>query len=59
MEGPKITVENTGYAIFGPPKNVGRWKMPGANTFFFTTQKPRWLTRFLMKHLMQWEWQDG
>lgn len=41
-----------------PPKYVGKWKMPGAPTYFMCTTKPRWLTRFMMKHVMQWEWRD-
>jgi len=47
-----------GWSIQMPPPPVGYWKMPCGMVSFAATKKPRWLTRFLMKHLMQWEWSD-
>lgn len=28
-------------------------------TKFPVRKKPRWLTRFLMKHLLEWKWEDS
>lgn len=47
------------WKILCPPPPVGSWKMPGAPVYFHATVKPRWLTRFLMRHLLQWEWKEG
>ena len=46
------------YTFGGLPQAVGFWHIPCTDGKFATTVKPRWLTRFLMKHLMQWEWSD-
>jgi hypothetical protein len=35
---------------------TGYWRLPCGTVQFTTMSKPRWLTRFLMKQLMQWEW---
>jgi hypothetical protein len=48
-----------GVNLFYLPKTVGFWILPCAPVQFATKVKPRWLTRFLMKHLMQWEWRDA
>ena len=37
---------------------VGGWKIPCSDIYIVTTKKPRWLTRFLAKHLFEMEWKD-
>ena len=55
-----MTEDNYPGAAFKlPPPPVGYWEMPCGNVSWATTSKPRWLTRFLMKHLMQWGWRDA
>lgn len=40
------------------PQYVGSWKIPGCDVYIAATKKPRWLTRFLAKHLFEMEWKD-
>lgn len=39
------------------PKYFGSWRLPSANFYLGTLNKPRWIHRFFMKHLLGWEWQ--
>jgi len=45
-----------------PYKRAGWWIMPGSEsgyqTKFTANRRPRWLTRFLMWHLLEWKWED-
>lgn len=49
-----------GITIYQPPRYVGGWQI-GGNTGLRVnvTKRPRWLTRFLLRHLLEWEWVDG
>jgi hypothetical protein len=40
------------------PKYDGQYCIGGV-TYFPVRKKPRWLTRFLMKYLLEWEWKDA
>lgn len=40
------------------PPNVGAWVI-GGNFYIQQHRKPRWLTRFLMRVLVEWEWRDS
>ena len=58
-------IEQTSFRTF--PKPVGAWvvgrmesgehKYAGLRIHMF--RKPRFLTRFPMKHLVEWEWEDA
>ncbi len=41
------------------PKYLGAWQIGGSiGLRISVTKKPRWLTRFLLKWLIEWEWID-
>lgn len=44
-------------SIKGPPAPVGYWRFSG-NYRWYSIKRPRWLTRVMMKFLLEWEWQD-
>lgn len=45
--------------LYKPYKREGWWVLPGnEQTKFAVMRKPRWLTRFLMWHLLEWKWED-
>jgi len=50
------------YKIAEPPKPVGEWVLPGASSAWsfrvHVYKKPRWLTRKLMKALVEWEYKE-
>ena len=46
------------HIIKPPPKEAGYYVV-GGNWQFAIRKKPRWLSRFLMKHLLEWEWKDA
>lgn len=50
-----------GLVIQKPPSHVGGWRVGGPtwSTTFNVTKKPRWLTRVLMRLLLEWEWVDA
>lgn len=47
------------YAMREKITYAGAWELPGSTTYFACIKKPRWLTRFLMKHLVEWKWKDS
>lgn len=40
-------------------KRYAGYYVLGGNTYFAMRDKPRWLARFLVKHLLQWDWKDN
>lgn len=43
-----------------PPPSVGCWVIGGEwGLHIYLTKKPRWLTRVLMRWLVEWEWKDN
>lgn len=40
------------------PKSAGCYRFGGDARLFVKT-RPRWLTRVLMKWLIEWEWEDA
>ena len=46
------------HRIYAPPKETGYYVI-GENFQFAIRKKPRWLSRFLAKHLLEWEWKDA
>lgn len=43
-----------------PPSPVGYWCIGGVQGFRFAVrERPRWLTRVLLKALLEWEWRDA
>jgi len=53
---PSIFIEDTGKLGLFPPA-VGYYEFGGLRIEL--NKKPRWLTRFMMRHVVQWEWVDG
>ena len=45
------------YTILDLPKTVGSYKF-GHTVITTCTKRPRWMTRLLMKWLVEWEWED-
>lgn len=39
-----------------PPKPAGYWRF--GELMLPQQRRPRWLTRFLMRHLAEWRWVD-
>ena len=54
------SMQTTGiYQRVEQPIFVGAWQMGGPQGFNFNiTKRPRWLTRVMMKFLIEWEWFD-
>lgn len=51
--------ENT--ISFNMPPSAGYWRFPGSgaiSTQIYMERRPRWLTRFLMKWLLEFVWVD-
>lgn len=50
----------SGYTIQTPPPPVGGWRVGGGERgiMLMQTQRPRWLTRWLCWHLLEWKWID-
>ncbi len=45
--------------ILYQPVYAGSWKIGGSTGLVFSVSKrPRWLTRVMMKFLIEWEWCD-
>lgn len=43
-----------------PPPPVGYWCLGGEQGFRFAMKtRPRWLTRVLMRALLEWHWVDA
>jgi hypothetical protein len=69
--GTMFTVSSDGqigtFKIAPPPKAVGRWEhrtgfegsMGVASLQLYMYRKPSWITRYLMKHLMEIHWVDA
>lgn len=47
------------YEFTEPMIVVGSWKLPGSNVYLHSSVRPRWLTRVLVKWLLEIEWVDG
>ena len=52
----KIT-GSTNTILDWPPKYAGHWNI-GGNWHMNVTKRPRWLTRILMRFLLEWYWHD-
>jgi hypothetical protein len=65
-DDPPVTLSNPAYmncSIGTMPKPIGFWVMPGSNVwvtkFAVYNKRPRWLTRFMMKYVFEWKWEDA
>ena len=55
---PRHCAEINSATHFTPqPKTMGHWKFD-ENFRWNSTKRPRWLTRVMMKFLIEWEWLD-
>jgi hypothetical protein len=39
-------------------KETGQWILPNTRVGLVTFSKPRWLTRYLMRLLLEWRWEE-
>lgn len=51
------------FSINYPPPIVGRWKINSFTvgcgaTYFYVSKKPKWITRFFMKHIFDCVWEN-
>jgi hypothetical protein len=45
------------YKITIPPEPVGFWRFGGTRLAHYNS-RPRWLTRFMMRVLLEWQWEE-
>jgi hypothetical protein len=60
MTSPYTMTAKSDVSFTSTPKWVGYWIIAGHfGIRVAQVKRPRWLTRFLCRVLLEWEWRDG
>jgi hypothetical protein len=60
MTIPSFVTAKSDVSFISTPKFVGYWIIAGHYGIRVAqVKRPRWLTRFLCRVLLEWEWRDG
>jgi len=54
----KITTDGKPIFILQQPPRAGCWVI-GNNFRVYVERRPRWLARWLMRVLLEWQWEDA